>query len=76
MPFWDVDFSVTGGGEWDSAGEGAVDEKLLFTRAGKGKGVLVIDEKKKWVTNREEMMQYIVGGFGSHTIFSAGQLVI
>lgn len=47
VPFWDVDFSSTGSGEWDSVGEAAVDEELLFTRAGKGKGVLVIDEKEK-----------------------------
>ena len=46
MPFWDVDFSGTGGGGGDSVGENAVDEEFLFTRAGKGKVVLVIDVKK------------------------------
>ena len=53
MPFWNVDFSGTGGGGGDSVGEYAVDEKFLFTRAGKGKGVLVIDEKR-YINDGEE----------------------
>jgi hypothetical protein len=47
VPFWDVEFSCTGSGEWDSAGEGAIDEEFLFARAGKGNEVLVIDAKKR-----------------------------
>ena len=76
MPFWNMDFSGTGGGEWDSVGEGAIDEKFLFARAGIGKGVLVIDGQKSGAAKREERMQYIVGGFGSHIILSAGRLMI
>jgi hypothetical protein len=53
VPFWDVDFSGTGGGGGDSVGENAVDEEFLFTRAGKGKGVLVIDEKR-YINDGEE----------------------
>jgi hypothetical protein len=39
MPFWNVDFAGTDGGEGDPVGESAIDEEFLFARAGKGRNV-------------------------------------
>jgi hypothetical protein len=46
VPFWDADFSGPRSRGWDPVCEVAVDEEFLIARAGKGKGVLVVDKKK------------------------------